>query len=68
MKFKMKEYESLRPKVLEIYYNTPDKFIEICITSSIPLIAAYTFINDEVGGFDDSVNDLLKFYNYKGVE
>ena len=65
MKFKVSEYKAIKETVLKIYNERPDRLEELCVASSIPLIAAYWFLKDKDDKFQNKINDLAEFYNYE---
>jgi len=59
------DYEKERKLILD-HYETKglQRTCEICLFSSIPFIAMYAFLDEELGGFGDKIKELLEFYGY----
>lgn len=68
MIFKVSDYKAVKPTVLKIYNRYPTRLEEMCVASSIPLIVAFWFVNEEFGGFQNNIDSLVSFYNYERVE
>ena len=44
-----------------------DRAIQIAVLSFVPLIAVYTYLNEEYGGFDNKIESLTEFYQYTEI-
>lgn len=65
MIYRVSEYRAIKDTVLKLYETHPSKLDEMFISSSIPLIAAYWFLNEKYGGFQEKLDSLAAFYNYE---
>jgi hypothetical protein len=68
VKYDISYYKNCEKLVLDFYIKKPEMINHFCVTSSIPLIVAYYYINKNIGECGEELNRLLNFYNYDGVE
>jgi hypothetical protein len=72
MKFKLKDYRGRKEEVIKTYRQKGISHISFyCSVASIPLLAAYSYINEEMPSKEvqDKIKVLIEFYEiYEIVE
>lgn len=68
MKIDITQYKSYKPVLIEKanFYDI-DRAIMIGVTSFVPILVIYTFLNEEFGGFDEKITDIIEFYRYDEI-
>lgn len=68
MKINVDEYEANRESLIKLYKaHGESRAVEMAIFSGIPLLALYTFLKEEFGGFEDDIQRLIEFYGYTEI-
>ena len=68
MQVNIDEYQKSKEGIVKAYKSWgTNRAIEVAVLSAIPLIAAYIFLNEEFGGFDEDIERLTKFYRYTEI-
>lgn len=63
MKFKLSDYKSWRPKIIEHYTDLGiNRVLEITTMSGVPLLITYTILMEEFGGFEAEFDKIQEFY------
>jgi hypothetical protein len=68
VKINMKDFTKSKELILNMYSRNPDRVIEFCVMSFIPLVVVYKILNTEFGLFEIELNRLVKFYSYVIVD
>lgn len=68
MKINLSESEKDRELILK-YYNEKGltRAIEMSVASGFQLIVVYTFLQEDHGGYEEKIQELIDFYGYKEV-
>ena len=68
MKVDIDEYQKSKEGIVKAYKSWgTNRAIEVAVLSAVPLIAAYTFLNEEFGGFEKDIERLIGFYRYTEI-